>query len=53
MMWPAFTITERPKYHSLNDNGERIWEAVLTEGPYPPEGVAKTARELEQQEATR
>lgn len=29
--------------------GERIWQLVLTDGPYPPEGAAAQARELEEE----
>src|SRR5258705_5688882 len=29
------------------DEGQRIWEMVLAEGPYPPKGVAERARDLE------
>jgi hypothetical protein len=35
------------------DRGEPVWQVYLGQGPYPPEGAAELAREVEQQEAAR
>ena len=33
--------------------GERVWQMVLAEGPYPPDGVQAQAGELEEERAAR